>query len=103
MDDVLASTFRDSIADHLAYVDRLVDEGNLPCRLAVAEGEIHRLTNTVRGLLDVHEPDPRTGSCPVCSTWFRRRRCSILTTAHRYLLGEDPTTSRSRGRHARSI
>lgn len=85
MDDILTATLRGSIDDHLASVEHLITDGEPQAHLAVVEGQIHRLINAMRGLLAEHDPDPRTGRCPTCSTGWHRRRCTILTTTHRHL------------------
>lgn len=89
MDDILTATLRGSIHDHLASVEHLITDGEPQAHLAVVEGQIHRLINAMRGLLAEHDPDPRTGRCPACSTGWHRRRCTVLTTTHRHLHGAD--------------
>lgn len=101
MDEVLASTLRDAVLDRLNHLDLLATDGDEHSRAALAETEITRMTTAWRALLDQHQPDSN-GRCPRCtSRWWSRggtHPCSVWTTAHQHLIGENTRSSRT-GRH----
>ncbi|WP_103343899.1 hypothetical protein [Amycolatopsis sp. CA-126428] len=101
MDEVLTVTLRDAIYERLDYLGRLVADGDLRSRAALADTEITRLSQAWRALLELHEPDQR-GRCPRCCRWRRPAAfpCSVWTVAHRYLITDDVSPAPGTGRHA---
>jgi nicotinamide riboside kinase len=102
MDEVLASTLRETVVGHLDYVDRLVADGDQRSRLALVDTEITRLTIAWRAVLAEHQPDP-DGRCPQCSGWLRRRAhpCPVWTVAHQHLISGRHTPGP--GRHSTAL
>jgi hypothetical protein len=102
MDEILASALREAVLNRLDYLDKLVTEGDLPSRAALADTEISRLTGAWRALLAQHEPDERR-RCPQCWSGWRRRRaspCSVWVSVHEQLIKPDASTNSAWGRHA---
>ncbi|SMD20631.1 hypothetical protein [Kibdelosporangium aridum] len=100
MNEVLASTLRKAVYERLDYLDRLVNEADVPSRASLADSEIARMTAAWRSLLADHEPDER-GRCRACGGWRRRRPhpCSVWTTAHKNLIVVDTRSTPTTGRH----
>lgn len=88
MDEVV--TQRDAVYARLDYLDRLVTDGDLASRAALADTEISRMTTAWRVLLVQHQPD-ENGRRRQCSRWRRPRQhpCSVWTTAHEHLITAD--------------
>lgn len=100
MDEYLASTLNTAVVERLDYLDRLVTEGDVPSRAALAETEVARLTEAWRALLELHAPDEHS-RCPECSGWRRPRRhpCTVWTIAHQHLIAADGSPAAQAGRH----
>ncbi|GAB3902229.1 hypothetical protein ACFQ1S_05645 [Kibdelosporangium lantanae] len=101
MDKHLASTLADAVYQRLTYLDKLVANGDVSSKAALADTEIYRLTVAWRRLLGQHQPD-KHGRCPQCSGWWLRRRhpCSVWTTAHKHLIVADAQSSSGLARYA---
>jgi hypothetical protein len=97
------SSLREAVLDRLDHLDVLATEGDARSRASLATTEITRMTMAWRALLEQHEPDA-SGRCSQCLRrwWSRRgtRPCSIWTTAHEHLVGENVRSARMTDRHA---
>ncbi|MCP2259762.1 hypothetical protein LX15_003471 [Streptoalloteichus tenebrarius] len=97
-DSAPRSSLREAVLERLDHLDLLATEGDERSRTSLATTEITRMTTAWRALLEQHEPDAG-GRCPRClSRWWLRRRtrpCSVWTTAHEHLVGENVRSSRS--------
>jgi hypothetical protein len=102
VDEVLTSALQGAVLGRLDYLDRLVQEGDERCKVALADTEIGRLTGAFRALLADHAPD-RHGQCRACRAgpWRRRMRCAVWKAAYRHLIGNpaDPREDQV-GRHS---
>ena len=101
MDEILASTLRETVYGRLNYLDRLVADADMRSRAALAETEIARLTAAWRDVLAAHQPN-ENGHCPQCSGWRRPRQhpCSVWTTAHQHFLVANGLPAAGTRRHA---
>lgn len=93
------SSLREAVLNRLDYLDLLLaTECDAHSRASLATTEITRMTMAWRASPEQHEPDAsgRCSRCPRRGT----RPCSIWTTAHEHLVGENVRSSRMTGRHA---
>jgi hypothetical protein len=101
---------RRAVLQRLAAVEDMATRAGAALSVPVARKQIQTITDGWRELLIQHQPD-RTGRCPVCSGWLRRRRwpCDVWVTAHRHLIGdgtdpvERPTRTSSTFRRPRQV
>ncbi|MGM1060637.1 hypothetical protein [Saccharothrix sp. Mg75] len=91
MDEVLAAGLHGGITDYLDYLERMVVLGDDATRVSLLDGELPKLTATVRDLIEQHRPDSK-GRCPCRPRWRRGRTpsCRVWATAHRHLIAVEP-------------
>lgn len=82
---------RRAVLQRLAAIEDMALRAGSQLPVRVARSQLKTITGGWRDLLSKHQPD-RSGRCPICSGWLRRRRwpCQVWMTAHEHLIGDKP-------------